>query len=132
LSSRPAGSSSRITSGSRFVTVRASLALGYVVATLGIWMLARQLVKAPAPGDPGQLLICWLLVVAGLITHYAVDRSKNAGAGGTKSIPLGHPTYVIDSRAGIILFKLLLMLIGFFGLQFLVPNGPPRRLDFIW
>ncbi len=97
-----------------------------------IWKLASvDLLPLGArfKGNPSQLMLAWCLIILGLVTHYAIDRSKG-GSAGSKSIPLGHATYAIDARAGMILLKGILMLIGFFGLLFLVPNGPSGNLDF--
>jgi hypothetical protein len=109
------------------------IALGYVGVTVGIWQLGsmRWLEIGNAGAAFGStLVINWLLVVLGVVTHYAVARTKNSGTGATAVIPLGHPTYVVDARAGVILLKGLLMLIGFFGLLLLDKSSTPGHLDF--
>lgn len=108
-----------------------ALMVGYLAVTLGIWYLGRTASVLMTGDRPaGDLVLNWLLVALGLMTHYAVDRSKGSGAGGVKAIPLGHPSYVIDARAGIVVLKGLLMLLGFGGLLFLLPGGHPGHLDF--
>ena len=113
------------------VAVCGLLALGYLVVTAGIWVFgqtANEPMMGVVPG-PSPLVLNWLLVVLGVITHYAVDRSKANKSGGATAIPLGHLTYAVDARAGVIIMKGLLMLVGFFGLLFLAP-GTPGHLDF--
>lgn len=106
-----------------------ALMAGYVATTIGIWSLAGSGLLGETNSNGREVVLGWVLVVLGVITHYAVDRSKGSGAGGVKAIPLGHPSYVIDARAGIVLLKGLLMLVGFFGLILLNP-GTHGHLDF--
>jgi hypothetical protein len=108
-----------------------ALMLGFLAATIGIWYLGHMPFALVTGGSQaGDLVLNWLLVAIGLMTHYAVDRSKGSGEGGVKAIPLGHPAYVIDARAGSVLLKGLLMLLGFGGLLFLVPGERHGHLDF--
>ena len=108
-----------------------ALMVGYLAATIGIWYLGSPANVLATGGMPaGDLVLNWLLVALGVMTHYAVDRSKGSGEGGVKAIPLGHPSYVIDARAGSIVLKGLLMLLGFGGLLLLVPGEHHGHLDF--
>jgi hypothetical protein len=113
------------------VVVCVGLLLAYLVATGGIWLMGwlGAVRSAGVPLGASDLLLNWVLVILGLVTHYGVNRSKG-GSPGLGSIPLGHPTCAIDARAGTILLKGLLMLIGFFGLLLLAPKGPGGHLDF--
>lgn len=105
-----------------------ALASAYLAATTLIWWAGTEAGLPRLDGNSlGHPEINWLLVIAGVITHYAVDRTK--GNNGVKSIPLGHLTAAIDARAGVIVMKGLLMLVGFFGLFFLSPQ-PSGHLDY--
>jgi hypothetical protein len=97
----------------------------YMTATLGIWKLGASGWQEVPPVQP---VFCWLLVVLGFLTHYAIERGKTGDGGGYAAIPLGRPTCVIDARAGAILLKGVLMLIGFFALVLLYET--PGVLDF--
>jgi hypothetical protein len=110
-----------------------SIALGYVAVTVGIWNLDLKgwLGVTTAETMPDSALgIRWLLVVLGVLTHFAVSRAKNSSSGAVAVVPLGHPTYVIDARAGIVLLKGMLMLVGFFALLLLDTREMPGHLDF--
>ncbi len=110
--------------------VCAGLLLGYLLSALAIFMLGSRPEMAAWTAGPGWLLIDWLLVVVGVTCHYAVNRSKSGAAGGAAAIPLGHPTLVIDARAGVITLKGMVMLIGFFGLLFLTEREKQNHLNF--
>jgi hypothetical protein len=104
------------------------LLAGYLLATVGIWCLGIDAKLFQMTSS--DLVLNWALVILGVLTHYVVERSKDSGVGGPAAIPLGHPTYVIDARAGIVLMKGLLMLIGFFGLLKLAPQQNHGHLNF--
>lgn len=113
------------------VGVCIGLLVAYVVATAGIWLIGlKALISSTGTAlSASDLLLNWVLVILGLVTHYGVNRSKG-GNPGLGSIPLGHPTCAVDARAGTILLKGLLMLIGFFGLLLLAPKGHGDHLEF--
>jgi hypothetical protein len=113
------------------VGVCVGLLVAYLVATTGIGLIGwlAPISSAGTTFGAWHLLLRWILVILGLVTHYGVNRSKG-GNPGLGSIPLGHPTCAIDARSGTILLKGLLMLIGFFGLLLLAPNGGGGQLDF--
>lgn len=78
------------------------------------------------PGWPIQstqlysFLVGWGAVLAGIVTHIAVSGVKRAqGEGGLPPvIAVGDLSLIINARVGHILLKLLLALIGFFGVVF--------------
>lgn len=113
------------------ILVCLGLFLSYVGVAAAIWALARfQILKVQGqPVNAFIMALDWALVLLGLVTHYGISRAKG-GSPSLGSIPLGHPTCAIDARAGTILLKLLLMLIGYFGLLYLLPKGPDGQLDF--
>ena len=98
------------------------LALGFLLAT-GLVVGAAYL---PAQGWPfrpenlGVLIAGWGAILAGIITHVAVGSAKRRQAQGglPPVIALGDLPLLINARVGQFLFKLLLALIGLFGLAF--------------
>jgi len=75
----------------------------------------------------GDLVLNWLLVIAGGLVHLAVDRNK--ASSGQASVPISHLSTAIDARAGTILMKLMLMTFGYCGLIFLGGKGNNSHLN---
>lgn len=87
--------------------------------TWGVSLLSRvQFVVDTVKLGRDVLIMDWLLVVAGVLTHLAIDRSKGSVLG-VASIPLSHVSSAIDARAGTILIKMTMMIVGYLGLIFL-------------
>jgi hypothetical protein len=60
----------------------------------------------------------WFAVLAGVAVHFIVDTAKQAQSPGAApaGFNVGHLSYRIDAHVGLMLFKLAMMLIAFFGL----------------
>lgn len=97
-------------------------ALGLIVSVLLVIGSSRLAVQGwpLQQGHLPMLLAGWGAVLAGVVTHMGVGNVKRSQQqGGLPPIlSLGDLPLLIDARVGQILFKLLLALVGFFGLVF--------------
>ena len=102
-----------------------SLAL-IALALVGCTAVVAGACRLPAggwplgPGDLGAMLIGWLAVLAGVVTHVGVGGVKRAQAQGglPPVIAVGDFSKIVSARVGQILLRVFLALVGFFGLVF--------------
>jgi hypothetical protein len=101
------------------------LGAGFIIATALIVIAANvEMGGIFAPGNLGALLVGWVAVLAGIVTHVGVASVKRQKAQGglPPLIAVGDFLRVVDARLGQLLRKLLLALIGFFAYAFSVGN----------
>lgn len=105
-----------------------SLLLLFTCVTAGFALLGQWPGMRETSGvESGDLVVNWLLVIAGGLMHLGVDRNK--GSGVKASVPVSHLTAAIDARAGTILLRLLLMVFAYCGLIFLGGSGNNTHLN---
>ena len=94
------------------VAATIGIVIGLCYLPVGNWPLA--------PANVGTLLIGWAAVAVGLLVHVAVGTAKRAQAPGARPpiLALGDLPLLLNARSGQILLKLLLTLVGLFGLAF--------------
>jgi hypothetical protein len=101
--------------------------VGAFLAVTGIIPLACY-VPIPSwplsPPDLAHMLMAWGAILVGVVVHIGVSTAKRAQADGGRPpiIAVGDVFLLIDARFGHILLKLLMALVGFFGMVFTV--GP--------
>lgn len=96
----------------------ALIVIGFIAATAAVigscylqipgWPITPALVPA--------FIAAWGALLVGVVVHVAVGSVKRSRTGLPPVIAMSDLTYVLDARSGQILLKLLLALIGFFGL----------------
>ncbi len=96
--------------------------LALVLATLFIVVVTYLPIQdwVLQPSHLGPLLIGWFAVIIGIIVHIGVGTAKRAQSreGRPPIIAAGDIFLLIDARFGHILLKMLLAMVGFFGLVF--------------
>ncbi len=105
-----------------------------IAATVGIVIGACFLPIVRWPLQPSSLhlvLIAWAAVLAGVIVHVGVSTAKRLQmqAGSPPVIAVGDLPLLISAKLGPILLKLLLALVGFFGLVFAAGVGSVTVLN---
>lgn len=96
------------------------LVAGFVAATAAV-ILACYLPFEGWPITPAHVpafIAGWGALLIGVAVHIAVGSVKRSRGGLPPVLAVGDLDYLIDARSGQILLKLLLALIGFFGLVF--------------
>jgi hypothetical protein len=101
--------------------------VGAFLVVTGIIPLACYLPIPNWPLNPANLahmLMSWGAILVGVVVHIGVSTAKRAQAEGGRPpiIAVGDIFLLIDARFGHILLKLLMALVGFFGMVFTV--GP--------
>jgi len=106
--------------------------LGLIVAFVAVFALIAGVAHVPIQGWPLQqshlatLLVGWVAVLAGVVVHIGIGAAKRAQAQGGRppTIAVEDLFLWVNARFGHILFKMLLALVGFFGLVFAA--GPDK------